>query len=1178
MIHNAKSSNSLNRQRVQQRDRSSTLTSLESFNISSIDRERHVLDRHSLLAAESPTYLSSEILSGLSNEKDAYFILSKGNELISLVNLHPNLRNDLMIKSLIHKIQFMFHHEVLEVRALSYKILRCVVSNYESLTILVQSKILIYIIITMSTSQPNLLEKIQSLKLIRQFISIPRGADMVSIGVIKAIISLIESDDHLFTPNFKNYCIETICEITLYKPELIFHSGGFNTLIDTIINGSFDISLCCLLVLINILDKKDSRKFLRNGYDLNSMISDFDGFNDNTRKIPLLKLQKISFLISILLKTYNGLMAFSINNFEILRSFLLTLKNKNDQTRHLVLDVLFDILRIKLISWLESGSFGSYIKHFKSKVGRGSPVFKYLELNKQSIEYNLIQHYRGLLTMILINNNIIPILVELIEEDSDESITEKATALLSNILKLTSDLLPREYLHNKVLLPSSIKNKPIISSIFKIESLIRTSNGRNEVLELKSNNELKSYIKELNIKSRYDLDDNAFKILINSTKVLALKEFENWNWSLISDFIQGPLMNPKRFDELTEKNPKFLKRLLSFYRPFKFRFCKISSSLSRRDDSHNKYIDTGCQLLEALLSFDKGIKYLSMNKLLPQLSEIFAQIDPFSGISAKDPILSKKRLESTLSIGYLKLVGVLSSNLYGLKMLEQWQFFNIFQDIIEYSISKSSNNYLICELFKNLDFAFDSELRIILAKSMSVSNVKIKSFLMSSVLPKLIQQKETELFTIKLLANLLYDINYQTLDKSIDLLNTYYMSNDLNNLDYFISLRPPVHILSKSVKGKFLLMNCLKTSNGFKYLEETGFIDNECEYWFNSKNLTHLDVIENLIQTNFFPYNPTSSIVGTYQDDNSIKFFNYLLSTEDGLNFFSNLKQKNYLDKIINEIDICARYLNSKDDIEIEDSDSEIHYGEQNATMKAQNQTQSFGRFKFNLKFLKQQLWIIGIISSSEYGIQLLDPIYNTSLDKSIIKIVLELFYECSIWQIRNICFYVIGMIASTTEGVEILDELNWISVIDEFSNPKCLAYPKSSSTNDLFNVEYINPYRNIKYYSIFNGTDNEYGGDLFNDIDETSIVTFEKINEKVLVLVKYLTSVLGRIERKATKELLKIKKSNPEVFESQALFLEVIRLIDRGNFKFENRKFILDLFLNETRVLENLSRKERKR
>lgn len=1154
------------------RDRSSTMNSIDSLNINSIENTKmyktHTdqddikeLINETPANAKSPTWLLSDILQSFSSirDKDEYQIVSKGNELVSILIKHPHLKNDIILKNFLNKIQFMLYHDVSEVRAVGYRIIRYIISDYESLTILIQSKILIFIIISLSTNS-SLLEKEQALKLIREFLNIPKGTDNLSIGVIKSLIAIIEINEPMtnITENFKKICIETICEIALLRPELVFHSSGFNVIIETVIeDDSVELSGNCLLVLIKVLDSENTRKFLRNGHDLNSLVSAFSNIDpsEEDRNIPSFKLQKAAFLLSIILKNWNGLMSFSHNNFECIKDLICNLKKKSPKLRDIIMEILLDLLRIEMFPWLKSSSIGDVIHSFNNYGNNSNFTFEYDEISPESFEFNIINHYLGLIIAILINHGIIDLLIEVIEENSNESNTKKATKLVTHIYSMANNFLPDELLHDKLLLSSLRKEYLELSSTFKIWQSTRKSNQLTQASGFDPSNQsskkLRLYIKNVSIGSRYNIDDLEFKNMVTNIRILTIKEFEDWNWNLLFSFIQGPLRNPRRFDEILEKNPKFLKRLMSFYRPFKFRFCNMPIT----HKNFKMYINIGCQLLETYLTLNHGIKYLSSNKLLPQLSEIFAQVDPYSGIVAKEPILSKKRLENTLSIGYLKFIGILSANTYGLKMLEQWQFINLFHNIIEGSRDSESNNYLIINLLNSLDFTIDSQLRIVLSKAICISNLKVRNFIIDSIISKLIKVKECEHFVIKLLVNQIYDIDLEISDKSINLLYECYLSNDINILNLIIRLRPSIVILSKHASGKMLLMNFMKTSIGFKFLEDSGFIDAEFDKWINLIGYEYVRKIELLLQRRFFPY--VSSI--SPDEKLPVHFFNYLLQTEEGLMYFQTLKQRNYLENLISNIELISSKIAeaNNDEISVDDWDEE--------------EDQSKLIYK-----LKQNLWIIGSIASAKYGIQLLDTAY-TNMDKSVVSMILNLFYNSPSWQIRGISFYVIGSIASTIEGIEILDELNWYSVLDKYNNPMKLSYPKDLYSKDIFNIEINNPYRDIKYYSLFSGGDeNLETGKLFGDIEDEEFFDHEKIYEKILNLVKHSSSVLNRIARKATKQLTFIKKNSPSVFENISLFLKIIKLVDRGSYKFSIRMFIFELFL-DTKVLENLVKKDRK-
>ncbi|ABN67533.2 TOR binding protein [Scheffersomyces stipitis CBS 6054] len=1157
---------------------------------------------------ESPTWLFSDLLSNLGSfkDKDEYYIVAKGNDLVLLLQQYPALKNDILLKNFINKIQFMFCHNVSEVRSTGYRILRHVISSYETLMIIVQSKILIFIIATMSTTRSTIGEKEQALKLVREFLNIENGTDNLSIGVIKSLISLIESsNEHIYDENelnvgpmkldmeqysshdaipepFKNICVETICEIALLNPELVFHSGGFKVFINIIIDGSFEMASSCSLVILNILDLPNSRKFLRNGYDLNSLIAVFSNITDEVgdsstsskKRINNLKLQKVSFLIASLLKNFNGLIAFSVCNFKSLKNLISNLKKRNIRVRDYIMDILQDILRLKSLPWLASSPIGEIIRKYNSYTDNEKYGFQYQQLDaiENEFAYNIITHYQGLLALILIKNDIFTYLIDIVEQNLNESNTKKATGLITHLYSMANNILPPELVQTNL----ALTNLSSFSS-FEIEKVTRQKFKATEDY----NANLKSYLKNINIQSKYNIDDNEFKMMINNTKILTIKEFEDWNWQLLLTLIQGPLTNPKRFDEVLEKNPKFFKRLMSFYRPFKFRFCNIAITKS----NSQRYINIGCQLLELFLSLENGTRYLSTSKLLPQLSEIFAQVDKYSGISTNDAVLSRRRLDSTASIGYLRFIGVFSSYPAGLKILEQWQFYNLFLNIIEGSSFSESTNSLLLTLFKYVDFTGDNQFRILLSQCFKVSNFKLRSYLLRHLLPRLIIIKECELFVIRLLVNNLYDPSPEIVSKSIDILSDHYSTNKCKNLNYLIDLHPSIQILSRTIKGRNLLINFLNIPSGFRFLEDSGFIEEEFDKWSNMNDLSYLNRIEKLISASFFPTTTTSSPTNDHLY--IFNFFKYLLSTEEGLNYFAHMKQKTYLENLINEVEtVSDKLLHDGEFIDVDSPDEKL--------------TSILNR-------LKQNLWIIGNIASGQYGIQLLDPMYNINLEKSVIAIILELFDNCPIWNIRGACFYVLGMVATTIEGIEILDESNWVSVLDQYSNSKCLTYPKLG-VSQIFNIGLANPYRDVKYYSLFSGgavtsimwddDDDEDNGkanggedissaqpdgtlsvtgvpaSAGSEEESTSVET--KIRDRVINLIQHLNSVLSKIERKAVKELLKMKRNTPEVFEELPLFLEVIKTIDKGNFRYHKRKFIFDLFL-DTRVFENLIKKERK-
>jgi hypothetical protein len=124
--------------------------------------------------------------------------------------------------------------------------------------------------------------------------------------------------------------------------------------------------------------------------------------------------------------------------------------------------------------------------------------------------------------------------------------------------------------------------------------------------------------------SSLTFDEATFRQMVLDTQVLSSTNYIKWNWDIILKIIEGPLLNGKRLDEAI-KASKFIKRIISFFRPFKYKFAEVRSTRPNQ-----KYVKVGCALVHTLLQTPEGVRYLADNKLLRQIAECLAQCDPVS--------------------------------------------------------------------------------------------------------------------------------------------------------------------------------------------------------------------------------------------------------------------------------------------------------------------------------------------------------------------------------------------------------------------------------------------------------------------------------------------------------------------------------------------------------------------
>ena len=227
-------------------------------------------------------------------------------------------------------------------------------------------------------------------------------------------------------------------------------------------------------------------------------------------------------------------------------------------------------------------------------------------------------------------------LLDFLIECEDVTLKRKATLLLTEVLKKADSMLPSSQTinsHNLSTLFGDSINADLtgrsLSSdlIYQIDSvsrtLQRTGRPRSSSKKAAGADEVHNDVGIEQAKPKYSpmIDEATFRNLLLDTQVLNTVNYSKWKWDLIHRIIEGPLQNPKRLDEAM-KGSKFIKRLIAFYRPFKYRYSTI-----RNSKPNQRYIRTACLLLRTMIQQPEGVKYLAENKMVRQIAECLAQVD-----------------------------------------------------------------------------------------------------------------------------------------------------------------------------------------------------------------------------------------------------------------------------------------------------------------------------------------------------------------------------------------------------------------------------------------------------------------------------------------------------------------------------------------------------------------------
>lgn len=169
-----------------------------------------------------------------------------------------------------------------------------------------------------------------------------------------------------------------------------------------------------------------------------------------------------------------------------------------------------------------------------------------------------------------------------------------------------------------------------------------------------------------------------------------------------------------------------------------------------------RWVRLGCQLITTLLNCEEGRRYLGDDKMMRQIGECFAQLDPLNtnqNLTGMEPLFSRNRLENTLSIGYFEILGTISKIPEGIELLERHKLFTSFYRISELR----SREDLIKAIVEKLDYSHSGHARIILSKALTSSYKHVRQFATQHLGEIILSSPKANEWALDLLITQLYD-------------------------------------------------------------------------------------------------------------------------------------------------------------------------------------------------------------------------------------------------------------------------------------------------------------------------------------------------------------------------------------------------------------------------------------
>ncbi|XP_052097251.1 rapamycin-insensitive companion of mTOR-like [Mytilus californianus] len=913
-------------------------------------------------------------------------------------------------------LRISLFHEAKEVRAATLRVLRYFIQDGEAIDLVYALQIDYLIVRSVDVCLDNEVERIHAIKLIRKIAHV--APQKLSSSLVYPLVAIGNDGNHE-RDRMVRISLATICEIAFLNPELLALCGG----ISTIIRAALDchqyprINESLVSTILYLLNHPRTRHLIKFNTDLEQLLAPFtdchyrfsaDSSDGSTGEDKEHRFASSKMAVIAIMKSWPGILRFCRPDGSGLQSIVGILYLPFPEIRQGILDILYDLFRLQVPEFTENFSEAllSVDQSVMKDTWRLTEGFV-AEEGKSSLPHmakirpNLVENHLALILFAWIGAGILEALVEVIISSSTK-LSIRATILLGELLHLASTLLPHECSYHNHCLPSllsiassmdvqadqrnqaqkavyyldrfhSLKKKGVVPCSLYLDQLIQYSSGKNA-----------GHKKQFHLQKDklYDLylakfpSDDIITQAMRDSMVVGTKNNNMWNWDLISSILKWPEEKMKRVDDQIQS--RFIKRLVYFFKPTNH----IFSRQELKNGKSKKIAHVGCLLIDFLISCDQDEAQKQVIDFLNDIGQCLSEIS--SHYLAPESVLSPSNIQKTCSQYYFLMVGRFSCSVKGDRLLEKTCIYQYLMDIVS---SVNQDSYVKLTV-SSLNYSRDNNTRHVLAKALS-SSIETSRLYTTNFLRVLLRSRVPGFSTwgMELIVTQLYDKSTSTAMAAIALLEeACEVDTCLNSL---LKLRPSC--LHLGDKGVLLLCRLLSTPKGFKTLLAANYVTSELLKWRKTYNAKYVNIVEERLNEALTTYEKTYEGSFTRRSSQSrpkkdaflpVHLYGELVQHKDG---FELLKQQEYIEEYF-ECVKCQYLITDEDETK-----------------------------------LKTALWVVGHIGTSTWGIQWLE-------EECLLPEIIKLAEECGVFSLRGTAFYVLGLLASTREGAQLLSELGYES------------------------------------------------------------------------------------------------------------------------------------------------------
>ncbi|XP_025913931.1 rapamycin-insensitive companion of mTOR isoform X3 [Apteryx rowi] len=806
-------------------------------------------------------------------------------------------------------------------------------------------------------------------------------------------------------------CIAIICELALQNPEVVALRGGLSTILKNVIDCQLSrINEALITTVLHLINHPKTRQYVRADVELERILAPYTDFhyrhNPDTAEGQLKEDREARFLASKMgivaaFRSWAGIISLCKPGNSGIQSLIGVLCIPNMEIRRGLLEVLYDIFRLPLpvvaeefIEALLSVDPSRFQDCWRLSDGFVAAEAKTILPHRARSRPDLMDNYLALVLSAFITNGLLEGLVEVITS-SDDHVSVRATILLGELLHMANTILPHSHSHHLHCLPT-LMNMAASFDIVK-EKRLRASAALNclkrfhemkkrgpKPYSLHLDHIIQKAISTHQKRDQYRVQKDIFILKdteealvmnLRDSQVLNHKENLEWNWNLIGTILKWPNVNLRNYKD--EQLHRFVRRLLYFYKPSS----KLYANLDLDYAKAKQLTVVGCQFAEFLLeSEEDGQSYLE-----ELVKDIVHWLNSSSGMKPERS-LQNNGLLNTLSQHYFLFFGTLSCHPHGVKMLEKC---NVFQCLLNLC-SLKNQDHLLKLTVSSLDYSRDGLARVILSKILTAATDSCRLYATKHL--RVLLRANVEFFSnwgIELLVTQLHDKNKTISSEALDILDE--ACEDKANLHALIQMKPALSHLGD--KGLLLLLRFLSIPKGFSYLNERGYVTKQMEKWQKEYNLKYVELIEEQL----------NEALTTYR------------KPVDGDNYVRRSNQRLQRPHVYLPVHLYGQLVHHKTGCHLLESQSIVP--DLSYTVRSPMLDKWEG-----IKQLKAALWALGNIGSSNWGLNLLQ-------EENVIPDIMALAQHCEVLSVRGTCVYVLGLIAKTKQGCDILKHHNWDAV-----------------------------------------------------------------------------------------------------------------------------------------------------